>query len=255
MELSIDPAGVATLVLSAPGRGNSLDRPMLVRVEELCRGLPSAARVLLVRGAGEKAFSTGYHLPTLLSELSEGESVVDFAHHPLERALRALDAVPVPTIAVVQGSAIGAGCELALTCDIRLAAEGATFAMPPARLGILYSLTGLARLQALVGPAVAQELIYAAETVDAPRALALGLVNRVVPRAALEAEAAALAGRIAGNAPLSVRHHKALFRRLRPPDPDPAVLRQVAALRLECFRSEEFRERLRNPPGSRAHDR
>lgn len=249
MELTIDPAGVASLLLCAPERGNSLDRPMLLRVEEACRDLPPQARVLLLRGAGEKAFSTGYHLPTLLAELAEGESVVDFAHHPLERALRALDAVPVPTLAVVQGSAIGAGCELALTCDLRIAADTASFCMPPAKLGILYSLTGLARLQALCGPAVAQELIYSAETLDAARALAIGLVNRVVPRAGLEAEAAGLAGRIAGNGALSVRHHKALFRRLRAPDPDPATLREVAALRLECFRSEEFRARLRHPPG------
>jgi enoyl-CoA hydratase len=203
-------------------------------------------RVVLLRGAGERAFSTGYHVPSLLAELDRGPSVSDFEAHPLERALRALEAMPVPTMALVLGNAYGAGCELALACDLRLAADDARLCMPPGKLGVLYSATGMRRLLELVGPAVAKELLFTAEPVDAARALSLGLVNRSVPRAEAVAAAAALAATIAGNAPLSLRHTKTIFRRFLAPAPlTPDDLAEVARLREECFRSEEFKARAR----------
>ncbi|MCW8138243.1 MAG: enoyl-CoA hydratase/isomerase family protein [Planctomycetota bacterium] len=100
---------VATVVLDAPARGNALDAAMLERLEALLLGLDPDVRVVLVRGAGERAFSTGYHVPSLLDELEQGPSVSDFDGHPLERALRALETVPVPTVALVRGNAYGAG--------------------------------------------------------------------------------------------------------------------------------------------------
>lgn len=246
-DVRLEHAGdVATLVLDAPGRGNSLDQAMLAKVEALVRGLDPAARVLLLRGAGERAFSTGYHVPSLLAELARGPSVSDFEGHPLERALRAIEECPVPTIAVVWGNAYGAGCELALACDLRLAAGDARLCMPPARLGVLYSATGMRRLVELVGPAVAKELLFTAEPVDAPRALGVGLVNRVVGPEALGALAAELARTIAGNAPLSIKHTKTIFRRfLAPPALGAEQLAEVARLRDECFRSPDFLARSR----------
>lgn len=243
---------IGTLVLDAPWRGNAVDAPMLERVEALCASLTStgagsAVRALLVRGAGERAFSTGYHVPSLLAELAAGPSVSDFEGHPLERALRALEAVPVPTIALVAGNAYGAGCELALACDVRLAAEDARLCMPPAKLGVLYSATGMRRLLELVGPSVARELLFTGDVVPGPRALALGLVNRAAPTTSeLWAAGRSMAETIAGNAPLSVRHTKTIFRRFLAAAPlDPAVLAEVAAMRDECFRSVEFQERSR----------
>lgn len=245
-EVTLERDGaVATLTLAAPWRGNALDGDMLARLEALLAGLGDA-RVVLLRGAGERAFSTGYHVPSLLAELDQGPSVSDFEGHPLERALRALEAVPVPTIALVQGNAYGAGCELALACDLRLAADDARLCMPPAKLGVLYSATGMRRLLELVGPSVGKELLFTAEPVDAARALSLGLVNRVVPKAEAAAAAAALAATIAGNAPLSLRHTKTIFRRFLAPAPlTPDVLAEVAAMRDECFRSDDFRARAR----------
>lgn len=246
-DVRLEHAGdVATLVLDAPERGNSLDQAMLAKVEALLRGLDSSARALLVRGAGERAFSTGYHVPSLLAELAAGPSVSDFEHHPLERALRAVEECPIPTLAVVWGNAYGAGCELALACDLRLAAGDAKLCMPPAKLGVLYSATGMRRLIELVGPAVAKELLFTAEPVDAVRALSVGLVNRVVAPDALLALATELAGTIARNAPLSLRHTKTIFRRfLAPPPLTAEQLADVARLRDECFRSADFLERSR----------
>lgn len=250
VRLALEPAPggvVARLVLDAPARGNSLDVPMLERLEAhlLTLAARGDVRVVALEGAGERAFSTGYHVPALLEELARGPSVTDFEDHPLERALRALEAAPVPTVAIVNGNAYGAGCELALTCDLRIAAAEARLCMPPARLGVLYSATGIRRLLELVGPAVAQELLFTADPVDGPRALALGLVNRLAPRAELAAAAGRLLETIAGNAPLSVGHTKAIVARLRPPALDEETLRWVAALREECFRSPDFAERTR----------
>lgn len=243
---------VATVTLDAPWRGNALDVTMLAALEAHLGGLAEDVRVVLLRGQGERAFSTGYHVPSLLAELDAGPSVSDFEGHPLERALRALEAVAVPTVAVLHGNAYGAGCELALACDLRLAADDARLCMPPARLGVLYSATGMRRLLELTGPAVAKELLFTGEPVDAARAVALGLVNRVAPKAELDAAARTLAATLAGNAPLSLRHTKTIFRRfLGGPPLGAEVLAEVARLRDECFRSDDFRARARALGGAR----
>lgn len=241
---------VAHLILDAPERGNSLDTALLEQLRAHLESLDDAAtrpaevRVLALSGAGTSAFSTGYHLPALLEELAAGPSVSDFASHPLERALRALESHSLPTLAIVQGNAYGAGCELALACDLRLGSEQAKLCMPPAKLGVLYSATGMRRLLELVGPALTKELLFTAEVVPAERALALGLLNRVVPHAELSAAADALCARIAANAPLSIRHTKTILSRfLAAPALDDAALEEIARLRDECFASAEFARR------------
>jgi enoyl-CoA hydratase/carnithine racemase len=239
---------VLLLTLSAPERGNAVDREMLGGLErellDVARrvegGDLAAPRAVLLRGQGEKSFCTGYDIAELVRELGEGPSVTDEASHPLEKALRALDECPVPTIALVHGNAYGAGCELASACDLRVAAEDARFCMPPAKLGVLYSASGLRRLAELVGVAAAKEMFFTADPVPAARALSLGLANRVVPKADATNDAQGLAAKIARNAPLSVRGTKTILRRLRPAPLEPAVLLEIARLREECFRSRDF---------------
>jgi enoyl-CoA hydratase/carnithine racemase len=229
------------LVLELEGeRGNALSRPILGELEEALTALGDA-RVVVLRGAGEKSFSTGYDVSELVRELEGGPSVQDEASHPLEKALRALERCPVPTIALVHGTAYGAGLELATTCDLRIAADDARFCMPPAKLGILYSATGLARFLELVGPQATKELFFTGEPIDAPRALSIGLVARVVPKASATAEAFALARTIEKNAPLSVRNTKAVIALLRAPGLNDEARAAVARLREECFRSSDFR--------------
>src|SRR5581483_1490036 len=166
---------VLHLTLSAPERGNSVDRSMLGALEEQLTALTrrieareiAAPRVVLLRGAGERSFCTGYNIEELVRELGEGPSVNDEAQHPLERALRALDECPAPTLALVHGNAYGAGCELASACDLRVAADDARFCMPPAKLGVLYSASGTRRLIELVGVAATKEMFFTAEPVAA----------------------------------------------------------------------------------------
>lgn len=244
-----DRAGFAVLQLESP-RGNALDRAILGRLEEVFRELEArvgrgdatAPRALVLRGAGEKSFSTGYNVEELIRELGQGPSVTDEASHPFELALRALDECPVPTIALVHGTAYGAGCELACACDLRVLAEDARFCMPPAKLGVLYSTSGIQRLVDLAGLAAVREMFFTGEPVPAARALAIGLANRVVPKGEAAAESEKLAATIAGNAPLSVQGTKVVLRRLRPPPLEPAVRAELRALRERCFRSRDFAE-------------
>jgi len=251
-EVRLERGGaLATLVIDAPERGNSLDADLLSQLEAHLTTLAAEVevegcelRAVVLRGAGPRGFSTGYHLPSLLAELEVGPSVSDFRDHPLERALRALEELPLPSVAVIQGNAYGAGCELALACDLRIASERAKLCMPPAKLGVLYSATGMRRLLELVGPAITRELLFTACVVDSERALSLGLLNRVVPHEALEAEVGAVCAQISANSALSIRHTKTILRRfLAAQNLEAAELSEIARLRQECFDSEDFAAR------------
>ena len=147
-------------------------------------------------------------------------------------------------MAALNGHAIGGGLELALTCDIRIAARGIKLGMPPAKLGLIYSHTGLRKFLDVVGPAHTAELFYVGRNVDAERAAEIGLVNHVVESGELDERAGAMAAEIAANAPLSLSGNKRIMRELRehaaalPPD----VERELVELRESCFRTEDFLE-------------
>jgi enoyl-CoA hydratase/carnithine racemase len=254
----LDGGRVVRLVLDRPARGNALTPTLLGALEAAVLGLAtSGARAAVLAGAGGKAFSTGYDIEALFAEVAAqggGGPAPDLAQHPLERALRAMGRSPVPIVAAIEGAAFGAGCELACACDLRVASESATFCFPPARLGILYSHTGIARLIALAGVAAAKEMFLTAAAVPAARAERLGLVTRLVPDGRAREEALALARAIADNAPLSVAGTKAVIDRyLAPPRLAPDEIREIEALRERCFRSSDFAEGLqafleRRPP-------
>jgi enoyl-CoA hydratase/carnithine racemase len=167
--------------------------------------------------------------------------------HPFEAALAALDAFPMPVVAALNGHAIGGGLELALACDLRVAAASAKLGMPPARLGLVYSHSGLRRFVDAIGAPRTRELFFTARNVDAATALQWGMVNRVVDDDELAAAGVELAAAIAGNAPLSLRGNKRVIRALLAAEGplDPAVESELVALREACFRSEDFREGVR----------
>jgi enoyl-CoA hydratase/carnithine racemase len=199
-------SGIATLTLDRPEARNALT-PSLIA--ELLRALGELerdpdVRAVVLRGA-DGTFCAGYDLRHLTSP---GTDEAGRERDEVERACAALLGVRVPTIAAVTGVASGAGCDLAMSCDVRFASDDARFAMPPARLGILYSPEGVARLRSLVGPAVAKELLFTGALIDAERALAVGLVNRVVPAASLDDEVSAFTAEVTANARLSVEASK-----------------------------------------------
>jgi enoyl-CoA hydratase/carnithine racemase len=149
-------------------------------------------------------------------------------------------------LAALNGHAIGGGLELALTCDIRIAARGIRVGMPPAKLGLIYSHTGLARFIDVCGVANTAQLFFVGANVDAERALAMGLVNELVDPSELDARALELASEIASNAPLSLAGNKRIIRALRERPLPQEVERELVELRESCFRSEDFREGVRS---------
>jgi enoyl-CoA hydratase/carnithine racemase len=240
--LSVDrPAdGVARLTLSNPAKRNALDREMLGALAAALAEVE--ARCVVLTGAGT-VFSAGYDIGDLAPE-HLAEEAAELLTHPFEAALAALDAVEVPIVAALGGHAFGGGLELALACDLRVAAAGAKLGMPPARLGVVYSDTGLRRFVDAIGAARTRELFLTARPVATEEALGWGLVNEVVTPAAVAARGVELASQIAALSPLSVRGTKRVLRALAPPL-EPAVAAELHALRDAAFRSEDFAEGVR----------
>jgi enoyl-CoA hydratase/carnithine racemase len=238
LQLDEPAEGVARLTISNPERRGALDHEILDALAEHARTLD--ARCLVIRGSGH-VFSAGYDIGNL-SEQEFEESAQQLVAHPFHEALEALEAYRYPVVAGINGHAIGGGLELALTCDIRIAANGANVGMPPAKLGLIYSHTGLAKFIDVCGPANTAELFFLGRTVDAERAREMGLVNRVVEPEQLDEQVLDLAGEIASNAPLSLAGNKRMIRELRALRLPAELERTLVELRELCFASDDFRE-------------
>ena len=241
-ELLLDrPAdGVLRLTISNPAKRNALDHPILDAIAAVLDDIGDA-RVVLLTGT-EGMFSSGYDIGDIPGDVfaEEAERLVA---HPFAAALEALEACEVPTVAALPGHTIGGGLELALACDLRVAADGILLGMPPAKLGLVYSHTGLRRFLDAIGAPRTRELFLTARNVDARTALDWGLVNQVVGVSELDSAALDLAQDIAANAPLSVRGNKRAIRELLAAEGqlDPEVERDLIGLREASFQSEDLR--------------
>jgi enoyl-CoA hydratase/carnithine racemase len=237
---------VARIAIRNPAKRNALDHEILDGFAEL---LPSLAdgietRCVVITGS-EGMFSAGYDIGDIPDEVfaQEAERLVA---HPFSRAIEAVERFPFPTLAAINGHALGGGLELALACDLRIAAKGAKLGMPPAKLGLIYSHTGLQLFLDTVGAARTRELFFIGRNVDAERAEQIGLVNEAVASDEIDEAAVALAAEIAGNAPVSLRGNKEMigklvgFRRLSDAEEKAAI-----ELRLSSFRTRDFREGVR----------
>ena len=234
---------VVRLRISNPERRNALDHEILDALAEtvprLDRGIET--RCLLITGA-PPVFSAGYDIASIPSETFERDAEALVAH-PFQAAMEALGAFPWPTVAAINGHCIGGGLELAVTCDMRVCAAGAKLGMPPVKLGLVYSHTGLRKFLDTVGVARTKELFLTGRNFDAARAAEIGLVHEVVDGARLEETAVELAAEIAANAPLSMRGNKSAIDLLTA---SPVLSDQqeagLVALRESCFASGDFRE-------------
>jgi len=234
-----EPAdGVARLTISNPERRGALDHEILDALAEHVRTLD--ARCLIIRGSGD-VFSAGYDIGDLSGQEFE-DSAEKLVAHPFHDALEALEAYRYPVVAEINGHAIGGGLELALTCDIRVAAHGVKLGMPPAKLGLIYSHTGLAKFIDVCGPANTAELFFVGRNVDSDRAHEMGLVNQIVDPVALGERVLDVATEIASNAPLSLAGNKRMLRELRTLRLPAELERELIELRESCFASEDFRE-------------
>lgn len=235
-----DRGPVRILTLDNPAKRNALDFGSLAELSQACADAArDGVHCLVIRGAGDQAFSAGFDLDAM--DAVDGDRP-DLA---VERAMEALEAVPCPTLAFLNGSAFGAGCELAVTCDLRVARAGVSLGMPPARLGVVYAAAGLRRFLALVGPSRTREMFFTGRPVEAEVALGWGLVDRVEPADRAEAEVMAIAKEIADNAPLAVQGMKRILRLLEASHErgltEPERL-EISDLRTRAFQSADLAE-------------
>ena len=237
---------VARLRLASSERRNALDHDILDALAEAMPGLDDGIEVRCVVITGEGGtFSAGYDIADFDEDGFERESEALVAH-PFTAAMEAVSAHPYPTIAAINGHCFGGGLELAVRCDIRIAAAGAKLGMPPAKLGLVYGHTGLERFIETIGVPRTKELFLTARSVTAERAEQIGLVHEVVAADELEQASLALASEIAAKAPLSVKGNKRAIETLaRHPELDAERVAELVELRRACFSSEDLREGIR----------
>jgi enoyl-CoA hydratase/carnithine racemase len=232
------PVGVRQLILSHPARRNAVDPGVLGRiVEELARAAREGVRALVLSGEGG-TFCSGYDL-TALPERAAPEG--DLPDAPLVRACEAVASAPLPVVAAIDGSAFGAGCELACACDLRVASPTARFALPPAKLGIVYSPEGTERVERLIGLSQARRLFFTAAVIGAAEAHHLGLCEELVEASSALPRALALAGELAALSPVSLSGMKRTFALLQPALSAEARL-ELDRIRRASFSSEDARE-------------
>ncbi|HTA12017.1 MAG TPA: enoyl-CoA hydratase-related protein [Solirubrobacteraceae bacterium] len=241
-------AGVVRLTISNPAKRNALDHPILDAISATLGQLAasdSTARCVLVTGA-HGMFSAGYDIGEIPDEEFE-ERAERLVAHPFTQAIDALEAFPWPTLAALPGHTIGGGLELALACDLRVAQAGIKLGMPPAKLGLVYSHTGLRRFIDALGAARTRELFLLGSYIDASTALAWGLVNRVADAEQLEHDSLELAAELAGNAPLSQRGNKRVIAALLRAEGElpTDVEAELIELRRASFASDDLREGMR----------
>jgi len=243
-----EPAGaVLRLTICNPSKRNALDHPILDAITDTLRGLAteSDTRCVVITGA-QGMFSAGYDIGEIPDEEFE-ERAERLVAHPFTEAIDALEAFPRPTLAVLPGHTIGGGLELALACDLRVAKEGIKLGMPPAKLGLVYSHTGLRRFIDAIGSARTRELFLLGRQIDAGTALVWGLVNAVASERELESAALEIATELAGNAPLSQTGNKRVIAALLDAEGklDPEVEQELIELRRASFASQDMREGMR----------
>lgn len=231
---------VAIATIDRPKALNALNSEVLKDLNTLVDEVNAdeEIRVLILTGSGEKAFVAGADIGEM-SNLTkeEGEAFGKRGND----AFRKLETLPIPTIAAVNGYALGGGCELAMACDIRISSDTAVFGQPETGLGITPGFGGTQRLARLVGPGMAKQLIYSARNIKADEALRIGLVNAVYPAEELMPAAEKLAETIAKNAPIAVRACKqAINEGLELPMDEAIVLEEK--LFGSCFETEDQKE-------------
>jgi enoyl-CoA hydratase/carnithine racemase len=242
MHTIFESAGpIATLTFNRPEARNAMTWAMYEALVEACERVDrdEAIRVLVLRGAGGKAFVAG-------TDISQFQTFTDRQdglkyEERLDRVLDRLERVTKPTIAQVEGVAVGGGCAIALVCDLRVATPHSSFGIPIARtLGNCLSGASYSRLVDLAGPAVVKDLMFTGRLIDAAEAHTIGLVNRIVPAEEIGAAVERLAHDIAANAPLTLRATKEMIRRVlekrRLSAGDDADLVEL------CYTSDDFHE-------------
>ena len=233
---------IGWMIFNNPERRNAVSLEMWRAIPDVLAAFEAdpEVRVVVFTGAGERAFVSGADISQFEAERSDSTAEARYSSASAA-ASAAMAGLSKPSIAMIRGYCIGGGLAVALTCDLRICAEDARFAIPAARLGLGYGFGGVKALIDVVGPAIAKEILFTARHFTAEEALRVGLVNRAVEAEALEGVVRNYAAMIAANAPLTLRAAKLAAREaLR--DPEKRRLAEVEAAVAACFDSADFRE-------------
>ena len=241
-ELIVEENGpICTISFNRPEKRNLVTPLMLTELSSELKRLTDEDKVrcVILRGSGDKAFSSGYDIHAI------GDNDMIKHHkgdHPLGRALRTVEDFTYPTIAMLNGHAFGAGFEIAVTCDIRIAVDDSLFGMPPAKLGVVYSHSGMKKFVDLIGPGYTKELFLVGRPVSSERAKEIGLVNFMVSREEIEKFTYDMANEISENAPLSLKTLKNIINVLEKKEirnEDEKIIRNMT---VDVQNSEDYKE-------------
>jgi enoyl-CoA hydratase/carnithine racemase len=242
-DILVEQSGpIATVVFNRPKTRNAISLAMWAELAQITEGLvkDDSVRAIVYRGAGTEAFASGADIKEFPESRKDAETAQRY-NATTAQAYAAVRECPKPTVAMIFGFCMGGAMGVAMGCDLRFAAEGSKFGIPAARLSIVYPAEAIAQLVDLVGPAYAKDILYSARTVGDKEALAIGLIQRLVPAAELETTTYDYLKLVAENAPLSVRGSKATIA---------AYLAgfnaenraKLRALSMEASASEDYRE-------------
>ena len=233
---------IGWITFNNPERRNAVSMVMWEALADIVRDYENdkAIRVIVLKGAGDQAFVSGADISEFEEKRSSPATTRTY-NQASGKANDELMRAGKPTIAMIRGYCIGGGVSVALSCDMRIAAEGAKFGVPAAKLGLGYEAKGVRKLMDVVGPAFAKEIFFTARQFTAQEAVAMGLVNRMVPDGQLETYVRDYAGTIAANAPLTVASIKTIVGEVTKDEStrDVALCQQVVD---RCFNSEDYVE-------------
>ena len=237
---------VCTLILNCPEKKNVLTDGLFVEFSERMRELSEddTIRTIVIRGAGDEAFCSGYDISALTADTdpySSGNGSNSFSSFAM--ALESIMNYPYPVIAMLNGYAFGGGCDLAVSCDMRIGADHIRMGMTPAKIGMIYNPEGLTRFIQTIGLSKTKEIFFTGRAYDARHAKEMGLIDYLVPKAELESFTYHLAEEIAGNAPLSLKGIKRMLNLVLKRDQMASGDRQEAEeIMAKTFKSHDLKE-------------
>ena len=233
---------VGTMVFNNPERHNAVSLEMWKAASAILDDFArdDAVRVVILTGAGGKSFVSGADISKFQDERATREAV-ELYNATTDKVYSAVASYPKPTVAMIQGYCIGGGLNLAVCCDLRFCTEGSRFALPAAKLGLGYPYAGLKRYIDAIGPAHTKDIFFSGRQFGAAEALAMGLVNRVLPDAELATFVKEYADGVAANAPLTVDAIKQISLEVMKPESE-RDLERAAELVARCFASQDYVE-------------
>ena len=233
---------IGWIIFNNPARHNAVSLEMWQSLTNVLNayGQDPEVRVIILRGEGDKAFVAGADISQFKEKRSSPEAVAHY-NATADEAGETLRNCPKPTVAMIRGYCIGGGTGIAVSCDIRIAADDARFGVPAAKLGLGYRFAGIKRLADVVGPSFAAEIFYTGRQFSAQEALQMNLINRLVPAAELEQHTLEFASTVSNNAPLTIASVKRALLEYSQ-DPDKRDLALCQKMVEDCYTSDDYRE-------------